>query len=219
MCCLCLTIGRKKKESSLPIKNRNMAHDYKLAPVVDGSTNYIDWCKKLDVWVEFTKLPEEKKALAIFSSSRVKAKKAISQLEIKDLKLKEKLDKAFSKDKNKATYDDYEKFERFKRSNEMSLADYAIEFKENFYCLEKCKIKLPPVVPAYQYLNSANFTKVRSTIVRTTISDYTYDNIVKQVKAVYSESNQEQSEEKIKVKAEDESYELEETFHSNVRNN
>ena len=196
-----------------------MAHDYKLAPVLDDSTNYIDWCKKLGVWVEFTKLPEKKKALAIFSSSRGKAKKAILQLEIKDLKLKEKLDKAFSKDKNKATYDDYEKFERFKRSNEMSLADYAIEFKEVFYCLEKYKIKLPPAVPAYQYLNSANLTKVQSTIVRTTISDYTYENIVKQVKAVYSESNQEQSDEKIKVKVEDESYEFEETFHSNMRNN
>ena len=35
-----------------------------------------------------------------------------------------------------------------------------------------------------------------------------YENMVKQVKAVYSESNQEQSEDKIKVKVEDESYEL-----------
>ena len=35
-----------------------------------------------------------------------------------------------------------------------------------------------------------------------------YDNIVKQVKAVYSESNQEQSEDKVKVKVEDESFEL-----------
>ena len=43
--------------------------------------------------------------------------------------------------------------------------------------------------------------------------------MVKQVKAVFTESKQEQSEEKIKVKAEDESYELEETFYSNMRSN
>ena len=55
-----------------------------------------------------TELPEEKKALAIFSSLRGKAKKAALQLEIKDLKvrgrvtkLKEKLVKGFSKDKVK----------------------------------------------------------------------------------------------------------------------
>ena len=49
------------------------------------------------------------------------------------------------------------------------------------------------------------------------MSDYTYDNMVKQVKAVFSESKQEQSEEKIKVKVEDESCELEQTFYSNMR--
>ena len=31
-----------------------MAHDYKLASVLDDNTNYIDWCKELDVWVELT---------------------------------------------------------------------------------------------------------------------------------------------------------------------
>ena len=106
MCFLYLTIFSKRKEFGLPIRNRDMAHNYKLAPVLDDNTNYIDCCKELDVWVELTELPEEKKTLAIFSSLRSKAKEAALQLEIKDLKvrggiikLKEKLDKAFSKDK------------------------------------------------------------------------------------------------------------------------
>ena len=46
-------------------------------------------------------------------------------------------------------------------------------------------------------------TEVQSTIVRTTLSDYTYDIIVKQVKAIYSESKQKQSEEIVNVKVED----------------
>ena len=57
----------------------------------------------------------------------------------------------------------------------MSLADYTIEFEELLYCLEKYEMKLSPVIVAYRYLNSADLTKVQSTIVRTTISDYTYD--------------------------------------------
>ena len=87
----------------------------------------------------------------------------------------------------------------------MSSADYTIKFEELLYCLEKYEIKRPPAVVAYRHLNSANLTEVQSTIVRTTISDYTYGNMVKQVKAVFSKSEQEQSEEKIKVKVEDES--------------
>ena len=43
--------------------------------------------------------------------------------------------------------------------------------------------------------------------------------MVKQVKAVYSESKQKQSEEKRKVKVVDEGHELEETFYSNMANN
>ena len=69
------------------------------------------------------------------------------------------------------------------------------------------------------YLNNENLTEFQSTIVRTTISDYTYDNMVKQVKAVYNESKQVQPENKIKVEVEDESYELEETFNSNMKSN
>ena len=151
-----------------------------------------------------TELAEEKKTLAIFSSLRGKAKKAALQLEIKDLKikggvekLKEKFDKVFSKDKKKATYDAYEKSEKFKRSNEMSFADYTIGFEEFLYHLEKYEIKLPPVELAYRYLNSVKFIEVQNIIVSTTISDYTCDNMVKQVKAVYSGSKQEQSDERL----------------------
>ena len=101
----------------------------------------------------------------------------------------------------------------------MPLADYTIEFEKLLYCLEKYETKLPPIVVAYQYLNSANLTEAQSTNVRTAISDYTHENMVKQTKAVFSESKQEQSEEKIKVKVEDESYDLEETIYSNMRSN
>ena len=43
--------------------------------------------------------------------------------------------------------------------------------------------------------------------------------MIKELKAVYSESRQEQSEEKTKVKVEYGSYELEETCYSNMRSN
>ena len=56
----------QRKEFGLPTRDRNMAEDYKLDPVLGDNTNYIDWCKQLDVWVKITELTEEKKAVAIF---------------------------------------------------------------------------------------------------------------------------------------------------------
>ena len=91
-----------------------MPHNYKLAPELNDKTNYIDWCKKLEVWLELTELEEEKKALAIFSSLTGKAKKAALQLDVKDLKSKDgvkalrlKLDKTFEKDKTVAMYESH----------------------------------------------------------------------------------------------------------------
>ena len=48
VCFLFLTIGSKRKKFGLPIRNRDMAHDYKLKPVLGDNANYIDWCKELD---------------------------------------------------------------------------------------------------------------------------------------------------------------------------
>ena len=53
---LYLAIGSKRKEFVLPVRNRDMAYDYKFTPVLDDNTNSIDWCKELDVWVELTEL-------------------------------------------------------------------------------------------------------------------------------------------------------------------
>ena len=44
-----------------------MAHKHMLDSVLDDNTNYIGWwCKELDVWVELTELPEEKKPQQYF---------------------------------------------------------------------------------------------------------------------------------------------------------
>ena len=38
-----------------------MAHEQKLDAALDDKTNYIDWCKELDVWVELTELIKRKR--------------------------------------------------------------------------------------------------------------------------------------------------------------
>ena len=154
----------------------------------------------------------------MFSSLRGKAKKAALQLEIKDLKvkgwvvqLKEKLDKAFSKNKKKTTCYAYEKFERlsvqalswlYNRIWRTSLLSRTIWDKTSSCCTsisisQQCK---PYRSPKY-HCSDHHITLY-------------YDNMVKQVKAVYRESKQKQTEEKIKIKVEDRGYEFEETFYS-----
>ena len=86
-CVSCVYHLVAREEFHLPIRDRDIGHDFELALVPNDGTIYIDWCKELDVWVELTERTEEKKALAIFSSFRSKAKKVVLQLKMKDLKV------------------------------------------------------------------------------------------------------------------------------------
>ena len=51
VCFLCLIIGNKRKDFGLPIRNRDMAHDYKLAPATIGlSVSYQIYLKSLKMF-------------------------------------------------------------------------------------------------------------------------------------------------------------------------
>ena len=51
VCFLCLIIGSKRKDFGLPVGNRDMAHDYKLAPVTIGlSVSYQIYLKSLKMF-------------------------------------------------------------------------------------------------------------------------------------------------------------------------
>ena len=80
----------------------------------------------------------------------------------------------------------------------MSLADYTIEFEELLSLLSR-KIwdKTSSYYTSILISSQCKLTEVHHTIAMTTMSDYTYDNKVQQVKAVYCKNKQEQSEEKI----------------------
>ena len=178
-------------------------------PVLDDDSVYVDWLKELEVWEELTDLPDEKKALAVFAALQGKTKKAALQMEIKELKDKNgikkittKLSALFLKDIKHATYDAYEKFEKFQRDKNMSIQEYTIEFEDLHYNLSKYKIVLPEAVLVYRYLNSANLSEHHKEMVRATIADLTYSNMVQQVKAIYHDAYHKSENDSAPVKVE-----------------
>ena len=68
-----------------------MAHDYKLAPVLDDSTNYIDWCKELDVWVGLTEPPEKDLKVRKVNIAKIKRRQLMMLMgNLKDLSIQMK---------------------------------------------------------------------------------------------------------------------------------
>ena len=69
----------------------------------------------------------------------------------------------------------------------MLLQDYTIEFEELHHNMQKYAIKLPDEVLAYRYPNSANLSKQLKEIVRATVDDLKYEEMVDQVKKVFND--------------------------------
>ena len=68
-----------------------MAHDYKLAPVLDDSTNYIDWYKELDVWVGLTEPPEKDLKVRKVNIAKIKRRQLMMLMgNLKDLSIQMK---------------------------------------------------------------------------------------------------------------------------------
>ena len=82
----------------------------------------------------------------------------------------------------------YDQFENFKGPNDMTIVDCINEFE----CLNKkfCQFDMfsPTGVLAYKVLTSANISSEKKQLIRATVVSLTYENMTKQLKAIYDSS-------------------------------
>ena len=105
--------------------------------------SYEDWKNDIEVWSDITDLENTKQGGAVFLSLTGKAqatvRAGVSRDEMKsasgvELILK-CLDKLYKKDATRSAFNAYEHFTEFKRSPDMSIEDYMIEFNIRYLSL------------------------------------------------------------------------------------
>ena len=84
---------------------------FKAPPSLAKSNCYEDWLKEIEIWQAFTDVVQEKQGPAIFLTLEGKAREAVLNLDIKDIKgsngvenIIKALDKLFKKDKLQSAY-------------------------------------------------------------------------------------------------------------------
>ena len=161
-------------------------------------------------WEYATNVDKKKHAATVFLTLTGKAREAILEMSLTDLnvenglsKLCSKLDKLFKEDKNKAALETYDKFERYSRPSEMTIADYLIEFDRMTAQLKLHKIILPEPVLAYRVLRSANLTDDHEKLIRATVSELTLKSMAFQLKKVMGTSHPISEPAVVQVKNED----------------
>ena len=100
-----------------------------------------------------------------------------------------KLEKLYVKDSKASAYLAYKKFEFFQRPTDMNIIDYLNKFERLFYDIQRYEITLPSGVLAYWVLKSANLTPEKQQLAWATITELTYENMKKQLKAIHDSSS------------------------------
>ena len=112
------------------------AHSIKAPPALSKSTSYENWLKELKIWQLYTEIKKEKQGPAIFLTLEGKAREAVLELDVENISgesgidnIIKKLDSLYKKDTVQVAYEAYDKFERFKRPENMSMKNFIIEFE------------------------------------------------------------------------------------------
>ena len=188
-----------------------MAASHALAPpdYDESKTTWREYKKEIEVWSSLTSLPKDKHGPALWMALKGKAKEAVKEMEINDIKdenglevMIQKLDDLFKTDDNQAAYLAYRDFENLIRPVEMSFQDFVIKFEASNNDIKRYKMILPDGVLAYRFLHSANLKDDEMKLCRATISEFTYDEMKRKVLSLYGDKVQ-GSNDGLQIKKED----------------
>ena len=208
--------------------------NYRIPPVFSESKPYNRWVDEIKVWQSVTDLEEKKQAPAIalsFPEESSVRDKVFSELGVDNLNVDNGvdvlirfLDKIYKKDELSSAYETYTKFDRFKKSPQMSMEDYLINFDKLYNQTKKYTMTLPEAVLSFKLLEGANLPHKDRQLVLTGVdySDAThlYKQMTQSLKKFFgkqslpeSESDNNLSDSAIKVEPVYQSNDMEEAYY------
>ena len=156
--------------------------------------DYTRWKTKFQLWREITEVAKTKQAaLLVLRLDDVTQEDIMDLMTLTQIKeedgvdiLLDHLDKMFKNDEAVTAYELYEKFVMYQRQPEISVKDYCAEFRRRYYKVISTGTQLSDHVLAHKLLNSANLTDRETQLIKATISEMTYNNMLVQLQKVFN---------------------------------
>ena len=178
-------------------------------PVFDKIDEIEDWLREIEIWQCVTDIEEKKQGPVVYLSLPDKIRKSCNDISVSDLNkdnglntLITKIKTLYAKDINALAYMAYDQFENFKRTDEMTIVDYINEFECLNNKIHQFDMVLPTGVLAYRVLNNANISSEKKQLIRATVVSLTYENMTKQLKALYDSTANSSTNELVDIKSE-----------------
>ena len=164
----------------------------KIPPAFDKNTDgYEKFIRKFKLWQNVTNVPKQKQAnlliLRLDEDTQDSVLEAVSDETLQTDEgideVIEHLDSLFKKDEAISAFELYEEFESYRRKPGQSISDFCNEFQKLW---NKCKSKGEIDILAYRVLKAANLTLKQEQLVKATVTDLQYEEVVKQLKRVFT---------------------------------
>ena len=175
----------------------------------EAKFSWKEYKKEVEVWAMLTNLPKKKQGPALWMSLSGKAKEAIQDMDIDEIKADDglhtmmaKLDSLFKVDDNQEAYLAYRTFETFLRPVDMKMQEFVIRFESLNSKIKKHQMTLPDGVLAYRFLHSANLKEDEMKLCRATIADFTYNDMKQKVLSLHGDRVNNPSEDAREIKEE-----------------
>ena len=167
---------------------------YRQPPAMRDDLPYAEWKKELNIWSDFTDLDEKRQGGALFLTLTGKAREAVLAGVTRDKIKSDKgiteivtcLDELYLKDENQCAFTAYDDFTSYRRSHNMSIHDYIVEFNLKYNRIKTHDMKLPDAVLAYYLLKCANLSEEQTNLCKATCADLTYKSMRSQIEKVTS---------------------------------
>lgn len=154
-------------------------------------TGYNDWKKEVEIWSDFTDLKAEQQGGALFLTLTGKARQVVLDgVSRADMKLATglvsvltSLDSLYLKDESQCAFSAFEDFTNYRRSHELPIETYLVEFNLKYSKVKSYNMTLPDGVVAFYLLTCANLSEEKADLCRAT-AELTYVSMRKQIEKV-----------------------------------
>ena len=154
---------------------------------------YQKWKRKFAVWRTVTERPVSKQGgLLILSLDDVTQSEVLDLIDISEIKKKKGvhkilnvLDDKFQKEASITAYEAYQQFESCTRSAEVSILNHCDDFNRKYLKVKNGGNHLTENVLALKLLQSANLSDYEVTLIKATVPELSYDEVLKQLKKTY----------------------------------
>ena len=167
---------------------------YKAPPELNDDKSFSDWKKEVEFWQIATDVKPERQGAMIFLSLKGKSREAVRELTKEEISTEggvqsvlDKLDTLWKEDENLEAFNAYEKFEKYKRPNDMGITEYIAAFERLNNRLIATQTNLPEGVLAYRLLKSAGLTEEQEQLAKATVQELTYKSMCGKLKSIFGD--------------------------------